>query len=72
MTRGSLNLVVDTAAAALLTAMIGTGYVLWFVLPPGTNRTHPTAGQGREGPERRAPAPSSSSTGTRARSPHLW
>ncbi len=20
--------------------MVGTGYILWFVLPPGTNRTH--------------------------------
>ena len=29
-----------TLAAALLTAMVATGYVLWFVLPPGTNRTH--------------------------------
>lgn len=31
---------IDTVAAALLTAMVGTGYILWFVLPPGTNRTH--------------------------------
>jgi mono/diheme cytochrome c family protein len=31
---------IDTVAAALLTAMVGTGYILWFALPPGTNRTH--------------------------------
>lgn len=40
MGRGLLNLIIDTVAAALLTAMVGTGYILWFVLPPGTNRTH--------------------------------
>jgi Domain of unknown function (DUF4405) len=39
MSRGFLNLVIDTVAAALLTAMVGTGYILWFVLPPGTHRT---------------------------------
>jgi mono/diheme cytochrome c family protein len=39
MSRGILNLVIDTVAAALLTAMVGTGYILWFVLPPGTHRT---------------------------------
>jgi mono/diheme cytochrome c family protein len=38
--RALLNLVVDVLAAALLTAMVGTGYILWFALPPGTNRTH--------------------------------
>jgi mono/diheme cytochrome c family protein len=38
--RGFLNLMIDTVAASLLTAMVGTGYILWFVLPPGTNRTH--------------------------------
>jgi mono/diheme cytochrome c family protein len=40
MSRGLFNLVVDTLAAALLTAMVGTGYILWFALPPGMNRTH--------------------------------
>jgi hypothetical protein len=40
MSRGILNLMIDTVAAALLTAMVGTGYILWFVLPPETNRTH--------------------------------
>lgn len=40
MPRALLNLVIDSIAAALLTAMVGTGYILWFALPPGTNRTH--------------------------------
>jgi hypothetical protein len=40
MARGVLNLMIDTVAAALLTAMVGSGYILWFALPPGTNRTH--------------------------------
>jgi mono/diheme cytochrome c family protein len=40
MNRALLNLTIDSAAAALLTAMVGTGYILWFALPPGTNRTH--------------------------------
>jgi mono/diheme cytochrome c family protein len=40
MSKAALNLLVDTFAAAVLTAMVGTGYVLWFVLPPGTHRTH--------------------------------
>jgi hypothetical protein len=40
MHRGVLNLLIDTVAAALLTALVGTGYVLGFVLPPGTHRTH--------------------------------
>jgi mono/diheme cytochrome c family protein len=40
MNRGVLNLLIDTVAAALLTALVGTGYLLWFVLPPGTHRTH--------------------------------
>jgi mono/diheme cytochrome c family protein len=40
MHRGLLNLMIDTVAAALLTAMVGTGYIHWFALPPGTNRTH--------------------------------
>jgi mono/diheme cytochrome c family protein len=40
MNRGVLNLLIDTVAAALLTALVGIGYLLLFVLPPGTNRTH--------------------------------
>ena len=40
MHRGVLNLLLDTVAAALLTALVGTGYLLVFVLPPRTNRTH--------------------------------
>lgn len=40
MKRALLNLMIDSVAAALLTAMVGTGYILWFALPPGTNRTH--------------------------------
>jgi hypothetical protein len=40
MNRGVLNLLIDMVAAALLTALVGTGYLLLFVLPPGTNRTH--------------------------------
>jgi hypothetical protein len=40
MNRALMNLLIDTVAAALLTAMVGTGYILWFALPPGTNRTH--------------------------------
>ena len=40
MNRALVNLLIDTVAAALLTAMVGTGYILWFALPPGTNRTH--------------------------------
>lgn len=35
-----LNLVIDVLTALLLLVMAATGYVLWFVLPPGTNRTH--------------------------------
>ena len=40
MSRALLNLMIDSIAAALLTAMVGTGYILSFALPPGTNRTH--------------------------------
>lgn len=31
-------------AAVALTALAATGYLLWFVLPPGTNRTHEVLG----------------------------
>lgn len=40
MSRGPLNLLIDTLAAAFLLTMAVTGYVLRFPLPPGTNRTH--------------------------------
>ena len=40
MNRAAFNLIIDTVAAALLMALVGTGYILWFALPPGTNRTH--------------------------------
>jgi hypothetical protein len=38
MNRTVVNLVIDLAAAALFLGMLATGYVLWFSLPPGTNR----------------------------------
>jgi hypothetical protein len=38
MNRTGVNLVVDLAAAALILAMLATGYILWFALPPGTNK----------------------------------
>lgn len=40
MNRAAMNLMIDALAAFFLVAMIATGYVLWFALPPGTNRTH--------------------------------
>jgi mono/diheme cytochrome c family protein len=40
MNRSLLNLTVDLLAAACLLAMVATGYILRFPLPPGTNRTH--------------------------------
>ena len=40
MSRGLVNLLLDLTAAALLTAVVATGYLLAFALPPGTNRTH--------------------------------
>lgn len=40
VSRVLLNLTIDSVAAALLMAMVGTGYILAFALPPGTNRTH--------------------------------
>jgi hypothetical protein len=47
MTRTALNLVIDLAAAALFLAMLATGYVLWFALPPGTNKSLWLAGLSR-------------------------
>jgi mono/diheme cytochrome c family protein len=40
MRKATLNLIIDSAAAALLTGLVGTAYILWFALPPGTQRTH--------------------------------
>jgi len=40
LNKASFNLLIDIAAAVALTALVATGYLLWFVLPPGTNRTH--------------------------------
>jgi hypothetical protein len=38
MSRTVLNLVIDTALAVLFLAMMATGYLLRFPLPPGTNK----------------------------------
>jgi hypothetical protein len=38
MQRTIVNLIVDLTAAVLLLAMIATGYLLQFPLPPGTNK----------------------------------
>lgn len=35
-----VNIVTDLLAAVALTVMVATGIVIWFILPPGTNRTH--------------------------------
>ena len=40
MTRTTGNLVVDLVAAVGLLGMVATGYILYFPLPPGTNRSH--------------------------------
>lgn len=39
MNRTLLNLLIDLTAASLFLAMILTGYILRFPLPPGTNKT---------------------------------
>ena len=39
ISRTSVNLLVDLAAAALFLGMMATGYILWFTLPPGTNKS---------------------------------
>lgn len=44
MNKGAFNLLIDLVAAVSLTALVATGYILWFVLPPGTNRTHELVG----------------------------
>lgn len=40
MNRLLINILTDLLAAVALTVMVATGIVIWFVLPPGTNRTH--------------------------------
>ncbi len=39
MTRGAAILVVDLLAGALLAALVATGAIIQFALPPGSNRT---------------------------------
>ena len=39
MNRTLLNVLIDIAAAGLFLAMIATGYILRFPLPPGTNKS---------------------------------
>lgn len=40
MNRSLLNLTIDLLAGACLVVMMATGYILFFPLPPSTNRTH--------------------------------
>lgn len=47
MNRGLLNLLIDLVAAFCLLAMMATGYILRFPLPPTTNRTHELWGMSR-------------------------
>lgn len=47
MNRGAFNLVIDLLAAFCLLAMMATGYILRFPLPPTTNRTHELWGMSR-------------------------
>ena len=47
--RTTLNLIIDLTAAILLMAMIATGYLLRFPLPPGTNKSHVLWGISRHG-----------------------
>jgi len=47
MKRAVWNQVIDLLAAISLLAMIGTGYILRFPLPPATNRTHELWGLSR-------------------------
>jgi len=39
MNKATLNLIIDVAAAILFLAMIVTGFILRFPLPPGTNKS---------------------------------
>lgn len=47
MNRSQLNFLVDLLAALALLAMVATGYILRFPLPPTTNRTHELWGMSR-------------------------
>ena len=47
MNRGILNLLIDLIAALCLLAMMATGYILRFPLPPTTNRTYELWGMSR-------------------------
>lgn len=47
MNRSHRNLLIDLLAAVALLAMIATGYILRFPLPPTTNRTHELWGMSR-------------------------
>jgi hypothetical protein len=38
MSRTIINIIVDVASAQLFLGMIATGYILRFILPPGSNR----------------------------------
>lgn len=40
MSKLLVNLITDLIAAVALTVMVATGIVIWFILPPGTNRTN--------------------------------
>lgn len=39
MRRPTINLLIDLLAALLFLGMLATGYILYFSLPPGTNKT---------------------------------
>lgn len=45
--KAGLNLLVDLLTGGAFLLMAGTGFVLWFALPPGTNRTHALWGLSR-------------------------
>ncbi|MCK6511179.1 DUF4405 domain-containing protein [Myxococcota bacterium] len=40
MKRTTLNQIIDLLAAVFFLGMIATGYILYFPLPPGTNKSH--------------------------------
>lgn len=47
MKRPPLNLLVDLAAALLFVGMVATGYILYWPLPPGTNKSYALWGMTR-------------------------
>jgi hypothetical protein len=49
MNRTGLNFVVDLTAAVLFLGMAATGYILWFALPPGTQKELSLWGMPRHG-----------------------